>query len=153
MVPDTRGSVCLYLSQCSIAALTLSHITGPLLRFLLPPHYTSLSQSPFLHLSPPVFRVRVERQTDRTGEHLCSLSFIPAQSWACCWSWGWGWGCPGKLLETSGREGTRQSSDESPSPGWRVAEKGLVGPHRKLCIQKTQQDIAPPPVLGLPEKS
>lgn len=51
------------------------------------------------------------------------------------------------------REGTRQSSDESPSPGWRVAEKGLVGPHRKLCIQKTQQDIAPPPVLGLPEKS
>lgn len=31
------------------------------------------------------------------------------------------------LLETGGREGTRQSRDESPSPGWRAAEKDLGG--------------------------
>lgn len=48
-----------------------------------------------------------------------------------------------------GREGTRQSRDESPSPGWRAAKKGLGGPCRQLCLPGMRRGTPLPPVLGV----
>lgn len=48
-----------------------------------------------------------------------------------------------------GREGIRQSRDESPSPGWRAAKKGLGGPCRQLCLPGMRRDAPLPPVLGV----
>lgn len=154
MVADTQGSLPSSVSLSSSSPdSVLSHFTGrPLqLHVLLPPHYCSLFWLPLLHPAP---RPQGSNGKAEQEGSLCSLLFITAQSWTCCWSWGLGMVSREKL-ETRGSEGISRAGVSHPALDGEQQRRVWVGPHMGAVYAEDMAGRHPSTRLGcaLSEKS
>lgn len=152
MVPDTRGvfvvirlSVQLCLTSPVPCSISFSSTSPLYLSFPAPP---PSSVSPCPHGKSG----KAEGLNMRSASAaLPSSSLLRAEPAAE--AGGGGGGVHGSCRRPVGGRAPGRARMSHPALDGEQQRRAWVGLHRKLCIQKTQQDISPPPVLGMPEKS